>query len=147
MFGFLSSGTKEIVDPLSSVRAVTQWLRALPAQDVIGRQQLVLGAFDALRQTRKPIDPSRVQALLFLDAALGADRRQLVKQYVENADSATQLSQRIWQAAFDLSQGYISVYQVALEHALAQPTNPRWSPVVKSSNRRTTACFSPRCAT
>src|SRR6185436_3637756 len=104
MFGFLSSGTKEIVDPLSSVRAVTQWLRALPAQDVIGRQQLVLGAFDALRQTRKPIDPSRVQALLFLDAALGADRRQLVKQYVENADSATQLSQRIWQAAFDLSQ-------------------------------------------
>jgi len=130
MFGFLSSGTKEIVDPLSSVRAVTQWLRALPAQDVIGRQQLVLGAFDALRQTRKPIDPSRVQALLFLDAALGADRRQLVKQYVENADSATQLSQRIWQAAFDLSQGYISVYQVALEHALAQPTNPRWKPLV-----------------
>lgn len=130
MFGFLSSGTKEIVDPLSSVRAVTQWLRALPAQDVIGRQQLVLGAFDALRQTRKPIEPSRVQALLFLDAALGADRRQLVKQYVENADSGTQLSQRIWQAAFDLSQGYISVYQVALEHALAQPTNPRWKPLV-----------------
>jgi len=130
MFGFLSSGTKEIVDPLASVRAVTQWLRALPAQDVIGRQQLVLGAFDALRQSRKPIDPSRVQALLFLDAALGADRRQLVKQYVENADSGTQLSQRIWQAAFDLSQGYISVYQVALEHALAQPTNPRWKPLV-----------------
>ncbi len=130
MFGFLSSGTKEIVDPLASVRAVTQWLRALPAQDVIGRQQLVLGAFDALRQSRKPIDPPRVQALLFLDAALGADRRQLVKQYVENADSATQLSQRIWQAAFDLSQGYISVYQVALEHALAQPTNPRWKPLV-----------------
>ena len=130
MFGFLSSGTKEIVDPLASVRAVTQWLRALPAQDVIARQQLVLGAFDALRQSRKPIDPSRVQALLFLDAALGADRRQLVKQYVENADSGTQLSQRIWQAAFDLSQGYISVYQVALEHALAQPTNPRWKPLV-----------------
>jgi len=130
MFGFLSSGTKEIVDPLASVRAVTQWLRALPAQDVIGRQQLVLGAFDALRQSRKPIDPSRVQALLFLDAALGADRRQLVKQYVENADSGTQLSRRIWQAAFDLSQGYISVYQVALEHALAQPTNPRWKPLV-----------------
>ena len=126
MFGFLTSGTKEIVDPLSSVRAVTQWLRALPVQDVIGRQQLVLGAFDALRQARKPIDPPRVQAILFLDAALGADRRQLVKQYVENADSGTQLSQRIWQAAFDLSQGYITIYQQALEQALAQPGNPRW---------------------
>jgi hypothetical protein len=46
-----------------------------------------------------------VQALLFLDAALGADRRQLVKQYVENADGGTQLSQRIWKAAFDLIAG------------------------------------------
>lgn len=125
MFGFLTSGTKEIVDPLVSVRSVTQWLRALPAQDVIGRQQLVLAAFETLRQARKPIDPARVQAVLFLDAALGADRRQLVKQYVENADSGTQLSQRIWQAAFELSQGYISIYQLALEQALAQSGNPR----------------------
>ena len=89
MFGFLTSGTKDTVDPLVSVRSVSQWLRSLPVQDVIGRQQLVLGAFEMLRQPRKAIDPSRVQAVLFLDAALGADRRQLVKQYVENADSGT----------------------------------------------------------
>jgi hypothetical protein len=113
MFGFLTSGTKDTVDPLVSVRSVSQWLRSLPVQDVIGRQQLVLGAFEMLRQPRKAIDPPRVQAVLFLDAALGADRRQLVKQYVENADSGTQLSQRIWQAAFDLAQGYIGVYQQA----------------------------------
>ena len=127
MFGFLTSGTKDTDDPLVSVRSVSQWLRSLPVQDVIGRQQLVLGAFEMLRQPRKAIDPPRVQAVLFLDAALGADRRQLVKQYVENADSGTQLSQRIWQAAFDLAQGYIGVYQQALEQGLAQSTgNPRW---------------------
>src|SRR4030095_1343530 len=130
MFGFLASGTKEIVDPLISVRSVSHWLRSLPVQDVIGRQQLVLGAFDTLRQPRRPIDPPRVQALLFLDAALGADRRQLVKQYVENADSGTQLSQRIWQAAFDLSQGHVAGYQVALEQALLQSNNPRWKPLI-----------------
>ncbi|MET0346861.1 MAG: hypothetical protein ABW218_11375 [Casimicrobiaceae bacterium] len=131
MFGFLTSGTKDTVDPLVSVRSVSQWLRSLPVQDVIGRQQLVLGAFEMLRQPRKAIDPPRVQAVLFLDAALGADRRQLVKQYVENADSGTQLSQRIWQAAFDLAQGYIGVYQQALEQGLAQATgNPRWKPLL-----------------
>ena len=127
MFGFLTSGTKDTVDPLVSVRSVSQWLRSLPVQDVIGRQQLVCGAFEMLRQPRKAIDPPRVQAVLFLDAALGADRRQLVKQYVENADSGTQLRERIWQAAFDLAQGYIGVYQQALEQGLAQSTgNPRW---------------------
>src|SRR5947208_16473164 len=126
MFGFLTSGTREIIDPLASVKSVTAWLRGLPAKDVIGRQQAVLGALDTLRQARRPLDPARVQALLFLDAALGADRRQLVKQYVENADSGTQLSQRIWKAAFDLAQGYIGVYQYALEQAIAQGSNPRW---------------------
>jgi cyclic-di-GMP-binding protein len=130
MFGFLTSGTREIDDPLVSVKAVSAWLRGLPAQDVIGRQQLVLGALDMARQTRRTIDPARVQAILFLDAALGADRRQLVKQYVENADAGTQLPQRIWQAAFDLSQGYVAAYQVALEQALLQSNNPRWKPLI-----------------
>jgi len=133
MFGFLtsSSSTRETNDPLVSVKSATAWLRGLPAQDVIGRQQLVLSAFDALRQSRKAdLDPARVQAVLFLDAALGADRRQLVKQYVENADSGTQLSHRIWKAAFDLSQGYIATYQTLLEQALLQSNNPRWKPLV-----------------
>src|SRR5437764_819454 len=64
MFGFLTSGTREIIDPLASVKAVSAWLRGLPAQDVIGRQQAVLGALDSLRQARRPLDPARVQALL-----------------------------------------------------------------------------------
>jgi hypothetical protein len=130
MFGFLTAGPRDLTDPLISVKSVTQWLRGLPAQDVIGRQQMVLVAFDALRQSRNPVDPARVQAVLFLDAALGADRRQLVKQYVENADSGTQLSHRIWKSAFDLSQGYVSTYQFLLQHALQQSNNPRWKPLV-----------------
>src|SRR5437879_1603501 len=130
MFGFLTAGPRDLADPLISVKSVTQWLRGLPAQDVIGRQQMVLAAFDTLRQSRNPVDPARVQAVLFLDAALGADRRQLVKQYVENADSGTQLSHRIWKSAFDLSQGYVSTYQFLLQHALQQSNNPRWKPLV-----------------
>ncbi len=130
MFGFLTSGPREIADPLASVKAVSAWLRSLPSQDVIGRQQAVLGAFDSLRQARRPLEPARVHALLFLDAALGADRRQLTKQYVENADGGTQLSKRIWKAAFDLSQGYETAYQSILEEALLQSNNPRWKSLV-----------------
>ena len=75
-------------------------------------------AFDAMRQSRKPVDLGRVQALELLDAALGADRRQLIKQYVENYDTSAKLAERIWQAIYDLSQGFIFAYQTALEEAL-----------------------------
>ena len=60
MFGFLTSGTKEVADPLVSPKAVAAWLRQLPALDVIGRQQHVMRAFDGMRQSRKPIDLHRV---------------------------------------------------------------------------------------
>jgi len=129
MFGFLTSGTKEDADPLASPRAVAAWLRQLPALDIIGRQQHVMRAFEAMRASRKPCEISRVQAIQFLDAALGADRRQFTKQYVENYDSAPKLAERIWQSIYDLSQGFIYAYQVALEEALREAGNARWKPM------------------
>jgi len=126
MFGFLTPGTKESIDPLASPKAVSAWLRQLPALDVVGRQQQVMRAFEAMKASRKPCDISRVQAIEYLDAALGADRRQLTKQYVENYDSAPKLAERIWQSIYDLSQGFIYAYQAALEEALRQSANARW---------------------
>ena len=129
MFEFLTSG-KDTTDPLVSAKAVSQWLRQLPALDVIGRQQHVMKAFEAMRQARKPLDPVRVQALQFLDAALGTDRRQIIKQYVENAETSPKLAERLWQAIFELSQGFMIAYHGALEVALSQPGNARWKSLV-----------------
>jgi cyclic-di-GMP-binding protein len=129
MFGFLTSGTREAVDPLASPKSVAAWLRQLPALDVIGRQQQVMRAFDAMKASRKPCDIARIEAIEYLDAALGADRRQLTKQYVENYDSAPKLAERIWQSIYDLSQGFIYAYQTALEEALRQAGNARWKPL------------------
>ena len=129
MFEFLTSG-KDTTDPLVSAKAVSVWLRSLPALDVIGRQQHVMKAFDAMRLSRKPIDPVRVRGLQFLDAALGADRRQLIKQYVENAETSPKLAERLWQAIFELSQGFMFAYHGALEVALSQPGNARWKALV-----------------
>ena len=64
MFGFLTSHAKDAADPLASARSAALWLKQLPALDVIGRQQQVMRAFDAMRQSRKPVDPARMQALL-----------------------------------------------------------------------------------
>ena len=130
MFGFLSSHGKDAADPLVSPRSTAVWLKQLPPLDVIGRQQHVMHAFDAMRQSRRPIDPSRVQAIEFLDSALGADRRQLIKQYVENHDTSPKLAERIWQATYDLTQGFLVCYQNGLEEALTQSSNLRWKPLI-----------------
>lgn len=126
MFGFLTAGTKEVADPLVSAKSVANWLRQLPALDVIGRQQEVMRAFDAMRQSRKSIEIGRVQAIEYLDAALGADRRQLIKQYVENFENSPKLAERIWQAIYDLSQGFLFSYQNALQEAVRQSSNAKW---------------------
>ena len=130
MFGFLTSPTKEDVDPLQAPRAVSTWLRHLPTLDVMARQHRVMGIFDEMRQSRRSIDFNRIAAIQFLDTALGADRRQLIKQYVESVDRAARVADRAWQAAQELSQGFVYAYQASLERALAEAGNPRWKSVI-----------------
>jgi hypothetical protein len=130
MFGFLTPPAKDETDPLVSARAVSAWLRHLPTQDVIARQHHVMRVFDGMRQSSRPTDLNRVAAIQFLDTALGADRRQLVKQYVENIDRSTRVADRGWQAAQEMSQGFVYAYQTALERALAEGSNPRWKQLI-----------------
>ena len=126
MFGFLTPHGKDSGDPLQSAKAAAAWLRQLPALDVIGRQQHVIQALDAVRGTQRPIDLNRITAIEFVDAALGADRRQLIKQYIENIETSPKLAERIWQALWEMTQAFTLAYQQALESALPQAGNARW---------------------
>ena len=130
MFGFLTPQAKDEPDPLQNSKAVSAWLRHLPTLDVMARQHHVMGTFDGMRQSRRPIDINRVAAIQFLDTALGADRRQLMKQYVENIDRSARLADRAWQAVQELSQGFVYAYQASLEKALVDSGNPRWKSVI-----------------
>jgi cyclic-di-GMP-binding protein len=126
MFGFLNPGVRDAGDPMVSAKSAAAWLHELPSLDIVARQQLVLRAFDGMRQSRRPVDFARSQALQYADAALGADRRQLFKQYVDSLESAPKVSERIWQASLDLTQGFIGAYQTVLESALAPSAFGRW---------------------
>ena len=128
MLSFLTP-SRDLADPLQSAKSAAAWLRELPALDVIGRQQHVIRALDSMRKNQA-IDVSRIGAIQFVDAALGADRRQLIKQYIENAESSPKLAERIWQALWEMSQAFTLAYQGALEHAVRQAANSRWKAVL-----------------
>lgn len=126
MFGFLNPSVRDASDPVVSPKAAAAWLREMPSLDIVARQQLVVRALEGMRQSRRPVDFSRAHALQYLDAALGADRRQLFKQYVESLESKPKVSERLWQASLDLAQGFIAAYQHVLETALAPSSFGRW---------------------
>ena len=126
MFAFLTPQAKDLSDPLQNAKAAAAWLRQLPSLDVIGRQQQVIAVLDATRKTQRDADLNRINAIQFVDAALGADRRQLIKQYIENSESAPKLADRIWQALWEMSQSFTMAYQFALETAVHQADNARW---------------------
>jgi hypothetical protein len=126
MFGFLTPQAKDLSDPLQNAKAAGVWLRQLPSLDVIGRQQQVIAVLDAMRKTQRAPDLNRINAIQFVDAALGADRRQLIKQYIENCESAPKLADRIWQALWEMSKSFTMAYQSALETAVHQADNARW---------------------
>src|SRR6266446_5339451 len=130
MLGFLTPQAKDAADPLQSAKSAAAWLRQLPALDVIGRQQHVIRALDAMRNGQLGMDLHRVGAIQFVDAALGADRRQLIKQYMENAEASPKLADRIWQALWELAQAFTLVYQAAPERALTPGANARWKSVL-----------------
>jgi hypothetical protein len=130
MFAFLNPSVRDASDPIVSTKAAASWLRELPSLDIVARQQMVLRAFEGMRQSRRPVDFARAHALQYVDAALGADRRQLFKQHVESLESAPKVAERIWQTSLDLTQGFIGTYQYVLETALSPSAFGRWKPQV-----------------
>ncbi len=130
MFGLLTPQVKDSADPLQNAKAAAAWLRQLPALDVIGRQQHVIRVLDDMRKQQRPVDLNRVAGIEFVDAALGADRRQRSQQYIENAEASPKLAERIWQALWEMSQAFMLAYQMALEVAMSQAENTRWRAVL-----------------
>ena len=130
MLGFLTPTGKEYADPLQNAKTAAAWLRQLPALDVIGRQQHVIRAMDEMRKAQRTMDLNRINAIEFIDAALGADRRQLIKQYIESSENSNKLAERIWQALWEMSQAFTQAYQAALEAAIPQAANARWKAVL-----------------
>ena len=72
MFGFLNPSVRDASDPVVSPQSAAAWLREMPSLDIVARQQLVLRAFEGMRQSRRPVDFARAHAMQYVHAALGA---------------------------------------------------------------------------
>ena len=126
IFHFRNPSPDAHAQPLATQKAAAAWFRQLPAVDAIGRQQTVLRAIEAACASGSGLDFEQLGAIEYLDAELAADRGRLITQYVEHAEGSAALANRIWQAAYEIAQGFIVAYRGLLDRALGAAGDRRW---------------------
>jgi hypothetical protein len=129
------------VAPLATQQTAAAWFRQLPAVDTIGRQQVVMRVIETACQSGNALEFDQVGAIEFLDAELAADRGRLITQYVEHADGSAALADRIWQAAYEICQGFIVGYRSLLERALGAANDHRWQQATPRLLARLIHCY------
>ena len=130
LFRSRSSSPPKPPDPLQTPSSAAAWFRTLPRTDAIGRQQTVMRVIADAYVSDANLTPDRAAAIEYLDAELAADRGRLITQYVEHAQGSVAAANRIWQAAYDVSQAFIVAYQALFEHALGRAQEPHWREVI-----------------
>jgi len=127
MFRFLTRKPGAHPHPLQTQKTAAAWFRQLPTTDAIGRQSRVIEALDELCGSGQPLTIDHVASIAFIDGELGADRGQLLAQYVDSRNGSGAVAGRIWQAVHKITAAFIVAYEKLLDAALENPTDARWS--------------------
>jgi hypothetical protein len=107
MFGF----GKAVKDPLAERKTVERWLATFSANDPLGTHAAILVELGVLAERNAHRTPARLEAVFHLDAHTEPLRRSLTAQYLEHGNRSTRVENQLWQALFDLSQGFLLCYQ------------------------------------
>lgn len=119
---------RAIKDPLADAKAAERWLATYPANDLLGLHGAILVELGALAERDARRVPSRLDAVFHIDAASERIRRSLTAQYLEHGARSTRVESQLWQAMFDLTQGFLLCYQAFARDAGAYSMTSKWQP-------------------
>ena len=113
-------------DPLADPKTAERWLASFPASDPLAVHSGLLVQLGALTERDARRAPARLEAVFHLDVQTETLRRSLTAQYLEHGNRSTRVESQLWQALFDLTQGFLLCYQ-AFEREISQyPQNNKW---------------------
>src|ERR1700682_5851903 len=122
MFGF----GKSLKDPLADAKTAERWLATFPPNDPLAVHAAIMVELGALSERTARRAPSRLEAVFYLDAHAEALRRSLTAQYLEHSSRSSRVESQIWQAMFDLAQGFLLCYQAFARDAGEHVQNNKW---------------------
>ncbi len=126
MFGF----GKSLKDPLADAKTAERWLATFPPNDPLAVHAAILVELGALSERNARRAPARLEAVFYLDAHTEQLRRSLTAQYLEHGSRSTRVESQIWQAMFDLTQGFLLCYQAFARDAGEHAQNNKWQPLI-----------------
>ncbi len=107
MFG-LGKNSKE---PLADAKSAERWFASFPGNDPLAAQGELLGELARLTEWATRRSPAQLEAVFRIDARAKSMRRMLTTQYIEHASRSSKIENQLWQAMFDLAQGFLLCYQ------------------------------------
>src|SRR5664279_2043531 len=122
MFGF----GKSLKDPLADAKTAERWLESFPANDPLGPHGAILVELGALTERNAARTPARLEAVFHLDVKAGALRKVLTSQYHEHGTRSSRIENQLWQALFDLTQGFLLCYQAFAREAEEHTQSNKW---------------------
>ncbi|HEV7414129.1 MAG TPA: hypothetical protein VGP14_10765, partial [Casimicrobiaceae bacterium] len=122
MFGF----GKSIKDPLADAKTAERWLSTFPANDPLAAHSAILTELGALSERNAHRAPARLEAVFRLDVQSEALRRTLTSQYHEHGTRSSRVESQLWQAMFDLTQGFLLCYQAFAREVSDHAQSNRW---------------------
>ncbi len=122
MFG-LGKSTK---DPLADAKAAERWLASFPDHDPLALQHEVLGELSQWSERNARRTPSTLEAVFHVDAQTKALRKTLTAQYIEHASRSSRIEGQLWQALFDLTQGFLMCYAAYAREVATHAQSSKW---------------------
>src|SRR6184192_602317 len=142
MFGF----GKTIKEPLADAKTAERWLAAFPANDPLAIHGAVMVGLGRLTEHDAKRTPARLEAVFCVDRFADPLRKNLAAQYLEHSNRSTRVENQLWQALFDLTQGFLLCYQAFARERLVTQKEPlreveQRLPQLVFHPRRTVAVF------
>ena len=101
---------KDRKDPLADAKAAERWYASLPSNDPVAIQHDVLAELARVAEPGARRTAQTLEAVFRVDLETRNLRRTLFAQYLEHASRSARIETQLWQALFDLTQGFLACY-------------------------------------
>jgi hypothetical protein len=122
MFGF----GRTIKDPLGDAKTAERWLGLFPANDPLAMHGAILAELGRLTERDAKRTPGRLEAVFLTDRHADALRKSVTAQYLEHGNRSTRVENQLWQALFDLTQGFLLCYQAFAREVTDHAQSHKW---------------------
>ena len=117
---------KDKHDQLADARTAERWYALLPGSDPVAVQHEVQSEFARLAEGHARRSPQALEAVFRIDLESRELRKTLTTQYLEHASRSSRIESQLWQALFDLTQGFLACYAGFEREVSAHAQSNKW---------------------